>query len=477
MTIPEPLRLLGDRVRAAGGRALLVGGAVRDRLLQRTPVDFDVEVYGLPPEAVFAVAQELGIVRDVGRAFGVLEVRLPDMTIHLSLPRRESKVAPGHRGFAVGVDPAMAPEEAARRRDFTMNAIAEDPLTGELLDPFRGRSDLEQGILRIVDPEHFGEDPLRVLRAAVFAAQFELAIEPESERVIRQLVPAVKQLHRERIGEEWRKLLQRPVQPSRGLQLLMQWGVFGVLHPEFQKLPETPQNPTWHPEGDVWAHTLLAADVASGLVREQQLAADDAWAVLLATLCHDLGKATTTVQRGGVLRSPGHDSAGVEPTRKFLKSIAASKKTIEVVVRLVREHLQPLHVSKAEARGQRVSDGAFYALARRLHPATLFLLSLVAEADHRGRSVPPEATTPPLVSAFRTRAEGLGILHRLPEPVLTGADLQTLGIPPGPAYGDLLRRAEQLREEHAVSRNELLASLKGTSGAQDALARLSSLKS
>ncbi|MDP3685287.1 MAG: CCA tRNA nucleotidyltransferase [bacterium] len=475
MNLPEPLRSFADAVRAASGRALLIGGAVRDRLLQQTPTDFDVEVYGLSPEVVLELAQALGSVHDVGKAFGVLEVRFPESTIHISLPRRESKIAPGHRGFAVGVDPGMAPEDAARRRDFTMNAIAEDPLTGEIFDPFQGRADLERGVLRVVDADHFGEDPLRVLRAAVFAAHFELTIESDSERVIRQAVHQLKQLHRERVGEEWRKLLQRPVQPSRGLKLLMDWGAIALLHPEFSRLPKTPQHPAWHPEGDVWMHTLLAVDVAVSLVREQQLTTDDTWAVLLATLCHDLGKATTTVQRNGVWRSVGHDAAGVGPTRTFLKAIAANKQTIERVVRLVREHLQPLHFSRMQARDQQVRDGRFIALARRLHPATLFLLSLVAEADHRGRGVSPETSTPELVSAFRSRAEALDILHHPPKPVLTGADLRALGIPPGPSYGDILRRAEQLREKHDISRAELLEALRGATESKDALTALSAL--
>ncbi len=488
MTLPKPVLRLAESVRDAGGRALLIGGAVRDRLLQRRPTDFDIEVYGLAPQVVSDIADTLGTAKDVGKAFGVLEVRpserrsaeagaKADLTLHISLPRRESKVAPGHRGFAVGVDPAMTPEDAARRRDFTMNAIAEDPLTGDILDPMQGRADLENGILRVVDGEHFGEDPLRVLRAAVFAAQFELTIDPDSEKIIRATVPSLHDLHRERIGEEWRKLLTRPVQPSRGLALLMDWGVFNVLHPEFHALAGTQQNSAWHAEGDVWTHTRLAVDVAAQLVREQQFDADTQWIVLLATLCHDLGKATTTVERDGVLRSAGHDAATVKPTRTFLTAIAAGKKTTECVVRLVREHLQPLHFSQAQKQGERVGDGRFVALARRLSPATLFLLSLVAEADHRGRGTSPEAETPALVAEFRARAEALGMLHAVPEPILTGADLAALGIPSGPIYGTILRAAERLREEHDMTREDLLAQLKGANDAQDVLKRLTTLRS
>lgn len=477
MSLPEPVRRFAESVRDAGGRALLIGGAVRDRLLQHTPTDFDLEVYGLAPEVVFRLAQDIGPARDVGKAFGVVELRLPEGTMHVSLPRRESKIAPGHRGFSVGVDPAMMPEDAARRRDFTMNAIAEDPLTGEILDPMQGRADLENGVLRVVDAKHFGEDPLRVLRAAVFSAQFELTIDPGSVQVIRATVLSLADLHHGRVGEEWRKLLTRPVQPSRGLLLLKDWGVFAVLHPEFQALVSTPQNPEWHPEGDVWAHTLLAVDVAAQLVREHQLDADNQWMLLLATLCHDLGKATTTVERDGVLRSPGHDAANIKPTRAFLKAIAAGKNPNAYVVPLVREHLQPLHFSKVEERGQRVGDGRFFALARRLSPATLFLLSLLAEADHRGRGVSPESETPPLVAAFRSRADALGILHAMPEPILTGVDLTALGIPPGPVYGEILRHVEKLQEEQNLSRDDLLAQLQGATSAKDVLKKLKAIGS
>ncbi|TSC72636.1 MAG: tRNA nucleotidyltransferase (CCA-adding enzyme) [Parcubacteria group bacterium Gr01-1014_38] len=448
--------MLAERVRAAGGRALLIGGAVRDRLLQRTPVDFDVEIYGLPPETVFALAQDVGAIRDVGRAFGVLEARLPGCTMHISLPRRESKIAPGHRGFAIGVDPAMAPEDAARRRDFTMNAIAEDPLTGEILDPFRGRADLEQRLLRVVDPERFREDPLRVLRAAVFAAQFELTVDPETAKVIRQTLPELQRLHRERIGEEWWKLLLRPLKPSQGLRLLMAWGALTVLHPEFSKLPETSQNPKWHPEDDVWTHTCLAVDEAAQLTRGQgaesrepgELVEEDRWQVLLATLCHDLGKAEATVWRNGAWRSPGHAAAGVSFTRTFLHSIAASRKTTEVVVRLVREHLQPLHFFNQQQRGTPVSDGAIRKLAHRVHPASVFLLTFVADADHRGRGAFPGGR-PPAAEAgeyLRVRAASLGVLHGLPAPVLRGSDLVSLGLQPGPSFADILRAAEQKRE-------------------------------
>lgn len=473
---------LAERIRQAGGRALVVGGAVRDRLRGRAPTDVDVEVYGLAPEVVARIAGELGEVREVGKAFGVLLLRAGGEEVHVSLPRRESKVAPGHRGFTVGVDPALTPEEAAHRRDFTLNAVAEDPLTKEIIDPVNGREDLQQRILRVVDPEHFGDDPLRVLRGAVFTAQFSLTVDPLTEEVLRRTAPSLRQLPKERVGEEWRKLLLRPERPSRGLALLTSSGALDVLHPEFGKLAQTPQNPKWHPEGDVWTHTLLAVDEAARVVREQGggereqgYTEDERWWVMLAILCHDLGKATTTGWLRGAWRSPGHDAASVEPTRAFLRAIAVDHRTTEVVVRLVREHLQPLRFVKVERRGEPVPDGEVFKLARRAWPATIALLSLVAAADHRGRGPFPGGVPPPGADAgprLRERAERLGVLAGPPAPVLRGADLLALGLSPSPAFGEILRRAEALREERGATRGELLDRLRGVTSAADALACL-----
>lgn len=482
------VRKLAERAKAAGGRALLVGGAVRDRALGLTPTDFDVEVFGLSPERVRLLAEQLGTPRDVGKRFGVLEVRLAPLetplltgsvTIHISIPRRESKIAPGHRGFAVDTDPMLSPEEAARRRDFTINAIAEDPLTGEAIDPFDGRGDLAHRVLRVVDQGRFGEDPLRVLRAAVFVAQFELTVDENSDGVLRQTVPSLRQLPKERIGEEWRKLLLRSARPSLGLRLLMDWGVLALLHPDFVRLPKTLQEPKWHPEGDVWTHTLMTVDEAArtthGHGAGHGLSSDgERWCAMLAALCHDLGKATTTQCINGVWRSIGHDAAGVEPTRRFLAAVAADSRTRAVVVRLVREHLQPLAFFNAAGRGRPATDGVIRKLARRLHPATIALLTLVADADHAGRGPFSSGYAPAAAAGerLRERAVALGVLDGPPPPVLRGTDLVAVGLAPGPQFGAILRRVQALHDEHGISREELLHRLRGVRTVAEALARL-----
>src|SRR5688572_11173791 len=256
VTAPDRVVALARAVAAAGGRALLVGGCVRDSILGHSSKDFDIEVFGLEQDRLGAILETFGRVDTVGESFTVF--RLGD--IDVSLPRRESKVGRGHRGFAVMGDPTLSPAAAARRRDFTINAIAQDPLTGEIIDPFGGRQDLEQRVLRVVDGGTFGDDSLRVLRALQFAARFELTV-PRETRDICGGIP-LDDLPSERVWGEFEKLLLVARRPSIGLRLGMELGVIRQLLPELVPLADCPQDPEWHPEGDVWTHTLLVTDQA-----------------------------------------------------------------------------------------------------------------------------------------------------------------------------------------------------------------------
>src|SRR4051812_3912692 len=254
----ENLRLatsLASKVREAGGRALIVGGWVRDRLLGVSATNIDIEVFGLPGDRVAAVLESLGRVESVGRSFQVFKVG----DIDVSLPRRDSKTGRGHRGFEVSGDPSMSIAEAARRRDFTINAIAWDPLTGEYLDPFDGRTDLTRQLLRLVDPATFADDSLRVLRAVQFVARFGLTIDGQTRAICREI--ALDDLPAERIWGEIEKLLFAP-KPSIGFALALDLGVIDKLFPELCALVGCPQEPEWHPEGDVWVHTLQVIDQA-----------------------------------------------------------------------------------------------------------------------------------------------------------------------------------------------------------------------
>jgi tRNA nucleotidyltransferase (CCA-adding enzyme) len=442
---PQKVLDLAQAVRQAGGRALLDGGCVRDGLMGVQPKDWDLEIYGIAPERLREVLDRFGPVNVVGEAFTVYKL---GADLDVSLPRRERKSGRGHRAFVIEGDPLMSFPEAARRRDFTINAILQDPLTGEIIDPFDGRRDIEQGVLRAVSAETFVEDSLRVLRAAQFAARFEFRIAPETVELCRTI--DLTDLPAERIWGELEKLLLRARQPSIGLGWLHALGALQQLFPEINALVGVPQDPEWHPEGDVFVHTRLTIDRARELIDE--LAYPRQVTVMLAALAHDFGKPATTEFIEGRLRSRGHEAAGVPPTESFLSRINVH--TIDgynvraQVISLVREHLNPGEFFKKRAE---VGDGAFRRLARRCEPDLLYR---VAKADSLGRNAPwvprEQWYGSEAQEWFIQRARELDVMHHPPDPLLLGRHLLALGVEPGPRIGEITRAVYELQLDGRV---------------------------
>lgn len=429
--LPAAVRAIADAVRQRGGRALVVGGWVRDRLRGEASKDVDLEVFGLPETDLPGLLAPLGRVEPVGQSFPVYKLIAPDAPgdIDVALPRRESKQGRGHRGFEVRGDPAMSVAEAARRRDFTVNAIAWDPLEDRYEDPFDGRADLARGLLRVVDPRTFADDSLRVLRAVQFAARFGFTLDTETAAICRAI--PLDDLPAERVWGEFQKLLQA-TRPASGLALALELGVVDQLLPELRPLVGCPQDPEWHPEGDVWVHTLLVVDQAramNGDLDRPRLAT-----VMLAALCHDLGKPSTTALLDGRIRSLEHEQAGVEPTTRLLDRLNVhSMDGFDVrgqVIGLVAHHLKPGMFHKAG----NVGDGAFRRLALKVD---LELLARVARADCLGRTGTFDCSA---MDWFIERARALGIEHAAPAPLLLGRHLLDLGLRPGPQVGEWLRR-------------------------------------
>lgn len=431
---------LSQVVSAAGGRAMLVGGCVRDDLMGRAIKDWDLEVYGLEPEKLrgilddFAEANHLAV-DAVGESFAVYKLG-PHLDV--SIPRRERKAGKGHRGFVVEGDPDMSFEEACSRRDFTVNAILKDPLTGEIVDPFEGRVDIERKLLRHVSDETFAEDSLRVLRAAQFAARLEFDIAPETVDICKSI--DVTDLPKERIWGELEKLLLKSERPSIGLDWLYKLGVVDELFPELAALVGVPQEPEWHPEGDVDVHTLMVVDEARKLIDELDYPRQVA--VMLGALCHDLGKPPTTEFVDGRTRSRGHDEAGVPLTETFLDTLGInSLHGFDVrgqVIELVRYHLKPGEFYKVDAKNP-VGDGAFRRLARKVEPDLLYR---VAKADSLGRNpawLPKEKWFDSAAQEwFIERVRSLQIEKKAPEPILMGRHLIELGLTPGPQFKRIL---------------------------------------
>lgn len=417
---------------------MLVGGCVRDELMGIAPEDWDLEIYGIEPERLRKILDSFGEVNVVGEAFTVYKI---GNDLDVSLPRRERKVGRGHRGFVVEGDPGMTFEEACRRRDFTVNAILKDVLTGEIVDPFGGREDIERKLLRHVSDETFAEDSLRVLRAAQFAARFEFDIVPETVELCRTI--DVTDLPKERIWGELEKLLLKAQRPSIGLKWLYDLGVVDQIFPELKSLVGVPQEPEWHPEGDVDVHTLMVADEARMLIDD--LPYEKQVAVMLGAVCHDLGKPPTTEFIDGRTRSRGHDEAGVEPTISFLDKLGIFTlngfDVRDQVIQLVRYHLKPGEFFKVDAKNP-VGDGAFRRLARKVEPDLLYR---VAKADSLGRY--PDGDRSKMIFGseaqewFIEKVRSLQIEKKAPEPLLMGRHLIDLGLRPSREFKAILDAA------------------------------------
>jgi tRNA nucleotidyltransferase (CCA-adding enzyme) len=425
-------------VREAGGRALIVGGWVRDRLMGHPSKDIDVEVFGIDAGRLKEILQRFGSVNTVGESFTVYKVGGLDV----SIPRRESKTGRGHKGFSVTGDPALSYEDAARRRDFTINAISWDPLTGEYVDPFDGRGDIERRVLRAVDASTFADDSLRVLRAIQFAARFEFSVDPATRDLCRGL--PLDDLPAERIWGEIEKLLLRARQPSIGFALALELGVIERLFPELDTLVGCPQEPEWHPEGDVWTHTLLVIDEARK--RIDDLEYPQQVAVMLGAVCHDLGKPPTTAFIDGRIRSLDHEEEGIPPSSALLDRLNVhSLQGYDVrreVLGMVANHLKPGMFCKAQPP---VGDGAFRRLAQKVD---LELLARVARADCEGRGGGFDCSA---MDWFVQRARELGVEHAPPEPLVKGRHLVELGVAPGPALGEVLRHVYERQLDGSVA--------------------------
>ena len=427
---------IAQAISDAGGKALLIGGSVRDFLLhQPISKDLDIEVYHLSPSKLESVLTKFGHVASVGKHFGIFKVSTAKNEYDFSLPRNENKTAPGHKGFRVEFVPEMNFASAAARRDFTINAIGYDILSSKIYDPFQGQQDLEQATLRHIGPA-FSEDPLRVLRAMQFAARFEFKISPETLKICQNL--DLQELPKERLFEEFKKLFLKANFPSIGLKAALDLGVLKFF-PELGALIDVPQDPDWHPEGDVWTHTLMVMDEAAKL-RQNDEKSD--LRLMFAALCHDFGKPETTVFKDGRWRSPAHDIKGLEPTDSFLRRLSAEKILVDSVKVYVREHLKPALLYQAR---KEVTDGAIRRLAVRVSIPELIR---VATADHFGRTTAEAlARKFPARDWLLKRAEALDVKDNAPRPILKGRHLLKLGMTPGPLVGQLIRESFELQLE------------------------------
>lgn len=440
--VAKPLaRAIRDEL---AGRVLVVGGFVRDRLLGIPPSqDIDLEVYGVGMDDLVAYLATIGIVQTVGRAFGVVKfvpsrhlfpMASAELVIDIALPRTDNKNGTGHRGFVVCSDPHLSFRDAFSRRDLTINSMGLDPLTGEIIDPFEGQKDLAAHRLRATSPQHFSEDPLRALRVAQFAARLQCVPDQELQILCRKI--SLDELPAERITAEFNKLMLQGVQPSRGLSFLQQTGLIKYF-PEIAALQGVPQNTTWHPEGDVWTHTLLVIDQAAELRPHAEPYAD---VLMYAALCHDLGKPACTQTIDGTVHARGHEKYDA-PVRSFLGKLTLSAQMVEHILTLVHHHLQPYRLPD-----QHAGAAAYRRLARAITPLPLSLLGLLARADLRGRGASVRHREVVIDDFLRAAKEANVKDHPVQEKVL-GRHLIAKGMQPGPYMHAILRACRDYQDE------------------------------
>jgi tRNA nucleotidyltransferase (CCA-adding enzyme) len=451
----EKVLAIAEHIKELGGRALLVGGSVRDHFFQKTSKDFDLEVYGIDQELLRTALETFGSIKDVGKAFGISKVFVAKrIDIDVSIPRKDSKVADGHNGFEVVLDPTMSIEDAAKRRDFTINTLAADPLTGELFDHYGGLDDIKNRILRVTDCELFKDDPLRVVRGMQFAGRFGLSIDPETVEIMKNMTLQTKDLPKSRLLEEWTKLLTKPEKPSIGLMAGQEIGYWQEIHPEFVKLMETPQDPEWHPEGDVWVHTLMVVDQAAIICKRNNLNEDESLVIMLAALNHDIAKPekTFTNEQGRIV-SPGHEQAGGEPAEKIMRQIGIPNEVIAKVVPLIKNHMAPSALYRSMLKGDPVTQGAFKRLASRLHPATISELVMVCESDSRGRGPYFDTDGNEIIvneyvigKWLEQESKKARVYDQPPEDIVWGRDLIAEGFTPGKDFGKIISLSNKIKD-------------------------------
>ena len=437
---PAKSRRIIDLLLQAGARdCLFVGGYVRDYLFGIKSKDIDIEVYGLTYGEIAKTLGEHFRIDIVGQSFGVIKV---GHDTDVSIPRRESKTGIGHTAFHVETDSNLTPLEAFGRRDFTINAIGMRP-DGSLCDPYDGQGDLERKILRATT-DAFGEDPLRVLRGMQFAARFGFAVEPRTIELCRLLLPEFETLAAERVWTEWYKWATKSRYPSKGLQFLRDTG-WVEKFPELAATIACPQHPKWHPEGDVFTHTLWVCDEAERIAQEASLPENERAELMFAALCHDFGKpATLSYSDENSWTSPNHAAASGPPARAFLSRMKAPHQFIAKTLPLVLEHMAPLQVPTDEIP----SNALVRRLAVRLAPANIRMWGHLCLADRRGCGGLKNRDG--RVVHWLNVAEKLSVLDAPPVPLLQGRDLLPLGMEPGPEMGKLLKAAYEAQLDGVI---------------------------
>lgn len=424
--------LVAVEVAKAGGTTYFVGGCVRDQMLGIANKDIDIEVHGLTAEQLRAILIPFndGEPALVGKSFGMFGIKGFDLDI--ALPRTERQTGEGHKDFDVTVNPFLGTEEASRRRDFTINALMENVLTGKVVDHWNGKEDLKNKIIRHVDDEKFAEDPLRVLRAARFSAKLGFEVAPQTIELCKTI--DLSSLSKERVmGETVNALLKSP-KPSVFFETLRKMEQLSVWFPELEKTIDSPQSKTYHAEGDVWTHTMMVLDEVAK-VRDK---AENKTGLMLSALVHDFGKPLcTTIDEKGGIHSHGHEDAGLSAVAEFMKRLTNEVKLTKYVLNMTENHMKPHKYAEHRSllkKTNRMFDDS-------VSPHDLVLLAV---ADDNGRICNVLDDNRKGAEAFLwERVEAYK--ETMAKPYVMGRDLISTGLKPSEEFTEILAYAHKLR--------------------------------
>ncbi len=414
------------------GRTFFVGGYVRDKLLKLESKDIDVEVFGIEINNLRKILLKYGNINEFGNKFGIL--KLTGTNIEFSIPRKEKSIGEKHQDFEIDIDPHLSLISASKRRDFTMNALMEDVLTGEIIDNWNGKEDIENKVIRHIDDSTFIQDELRVLRACQFAARFNFKISDETIKLCKKI--DCSNLPKERIYTELEKALLYSKKPSIFFEYVRQIGLLDKIFKPLDKLIGLKQNPIYHPEGDVWNHTMMVLDEGANIKEKSNYPI----CLMLSCICHDLGKITTTRIKNGKIISYDHENQ-LHLTDKFLKNITDNKDLITSVKILVRNHMRPNVIAKNNSSNKAIRKLIVDTSGKLVDIKDAILLS---KADRLGRSI-NNMSEEDLEKWWEDKLSEINNKETKIIPFITGHDLIDLGFTPNKEFGDILDYAFKLQ--------------------------------
>lgn len=453
--LPSILEEILNDLQKIGATPILVGGSVRDHFLNIPVKDYDVEIFGIDCfETIEKCLQKYGSVKLVGKSFGVLTLSVDEYDFDFALPRTEKKVGNSHQDFEITTNAKLSFKEAALRRDFTINAIGYDFSQKEFLDPFDGINDLKNKTIKHINDKTFIEDSLRVYRAVGFASRFNFKLEEKTKELCKQIVLSneLEYLPKERIYEEFKKLFLKSSKPSIAFELMRELGILKYF-PELEVLINCIQDKEYHPEGDVWIHTMMCIDEMARILKEENIENEYRKLYLFyAILCHDLGKPFCTQEINGKITSHKHESLGIEPTISFLSKLTNEKKFIEIVCSLVKNHLTPFQLYLAES--------SLKAIKRLSLKVNIEDLCLVCLADCLGRTILDKEKCPKATSWLLEKAKELNIENKAIEPLIQGRDLIALGFKPSKKFKEILEFAFDLQLDDNLEKEFIINKIK-----------------